>query len=160
MVYPIRHNQSMTAPGDIILLIVLAAAVMACAGYAAGRLHQRRQSGPDMREAYRTGYEAATRNVFSMAARAAGRRPPVAPEVVPLGPDSVAGVPVVPDSVPVGPDSAPAGPDSVPAGPDSVAGVPAQREGRHTVPDELVQAATYRLPADRVARAKVPRPGD
>jgi hypothetical protein len=27
--------------------------------------------------------------------------------------------------------------------------------GRHYVPDELVQAATYRLPPDRVARAKV-----
>ena len=27
--------------------------------------------------------------------------------------------------------------------------------GRHTVPDELVQAATYRLNPDRVARAKV-----
>jgi hypothetical protein len=28
--------------------------------------------------------------------------------------------------------------------------------GKHTVPDELVRAATYRLPADRVFRAKVP----
>jgi hypothetical protein len=28
--------------------------------------------------------------------------------------------------------------------------------GKHTVPDELVQAATYRLPPDRVFRAKVP----
>ncbi|WP_203821514.1 hypothetical protein [Paractinoplanes ferrugineus] len=28
--------------------------------------------------------------------------------------------------------------------------------GRHTVPDELVQAATYRLPPDRVFRARVP----
>jgi hypothetical protein len=30
------------------------------------------------------------------------------------------------------------------------------RRGRHYVPDELVQAATYRLPPDLVARAKVP----
>jgi len=30
------------------------------------------------------------------------------------------------------------------------------RPGRHLVPDELVRAATYRLPPDRVARAKVP----
>ncbi|MFG1603934.1 hypothetical protein [Actinoplanes sp. NPDC049265] len=30
------------------------------------------------------------------------------------------------------------------------------RRGRHYVPDELVRASTYRLPADRVARAKVP----
>ncbi len=29
--------------------------------------------------------------------------------------------------------------------------------GRHTVPDELVQAATYRLPPDRIFRAKVPQ---
>ncbi|MBU2662681.1 hypothetical protein KOI35_04100 [Actinoplanes bogorensis] len=32
----------------------------------------------------------------------------------------------------------------------------ARSGGKHTVPDELVQAATYRLPADRVFRAKVP----
>jgi hypothetical protein len=31
----------------------------------------------------------------------------------------------------------------------------ASSSGRHTVPDELVQAATYRLPPDRVFRAKV-----
>lgn len=104
----------MTTPGDIALLIVLAAALMACAGYAAGRFHQRRQSGPDLRDAYKTGYEAATRSVFSMAARAAGRKPDE-PEV------------------------------------------PGQREGRHAVPEELVRAKTYRLPFDRVARAKVPR---
>jgi hypothetical protein len=30
-----------------------------------------------------------------------------------------------------------------------------ENRGRHLVPDELVQAATYRLPPDRVARAKV-----
>jgi len=28
------------------------------------------------------------------------------------------------------------------------------------VPEELVQAETYRLPPDRVFRAKVPEPGD
>jgi hypothetical protein len=111
----------MTTPGDIALLIVLAAALMACAGYAAGRLHQRRQSGPDLRDAYKTGYDAATRSVFSMAARAAGRKP-AAPDVATDVPD-----------------------------------VPGQREGRHAVPEELVRAKTYRLPFDRVARAKVPR---
>jgi hypothetical protein len=111
----------MTTPGDIALLIVLAAALMACAGYATGRFHQRRQSGPDLRDAYKTGYDAATRSVFSMAARAAGKKP-VAPDVVTDVPD-----------------------------------VPGQREGRHAVPEELVRAKTYRLPFDRVARAKVPR---
>lgn len=75
----------MTTPGDIALLIVLAAALMACAGYAAGRLHQRRQSGPDLRDAYKTGYDAATRSVFSMAARAAGKKPE--PEEAADGPD-------------------------------------------------------------------------
>ncbi len=33
-----------------------------------------------------------------------------------------------------------------------------ERSGRHTVPDELVRAATYKLAADRVARAKVRSP--
>jgi hypothetical protein len=39
-------------------------------------------------------------------------------------------------------------------GVDASAGSP-ESSGRHTVPDELVQAATYRLPPDRVFRAKV-----
>ncbi|WP_067503921.1 hypothetical protein [Actinoplanes sp. TFC3] len=50
------------------------------------------------------------------------------------------------------------------ASPAEVADVPSEsaqaaapaKGGRHLVPDELVQAATYRLPPDRVARAKVP----
>ena len=33
------------------------------------------------------------------------------------------------------------------------------RSGRHTVPDELVQAATYLLPPDRVFRATVRHTG-
>ncbi|HEY0000736.1 MAG TPA: hypothetical protein VGB74_09805 [Actinoplanes sp.] len=37
--------------------------------------------------------------------------------------------------------------------PDSA---PEESSGRHTVPDELVRAATYRLPPDRIFRAKVP----
>ncbi|MEV7623329.1 hypothetical protein [Actinoplanes sp. NPDC089786] len=41
-----------------------------------------------------------------------------------------------------------------PGGEGQEAEVP--RRGRHYVPDELVQASTYRLSADRVARAKVP----
>jgi hypothetical protein len=38
---------------------------------------------------------------------------------------------------------------AAPADPDT------ESSGRHTVPDELVQAATYRLPPDRIFRAKV-----
>ncbi|GAA4930103.1 hypothetical protein [Actinoplanes utahensis] len=100
----------MNAPGDTILLVILAAALMACSGYAAGRLHQRRESGPEREAAYREGYDAATRDVFGMAARAAGREA--------LAPSA----------------------------------------GRHAVPDELVEAATRLLTADRMARARVPRP--
>ena len=66
--------QAMTAPGDSLLLIALLAAFMACLGYSIGRLHQRYQSAPDREEAYRNGYDAAARNVFSMAARVAGPR--------------------------------------------------------------------------------------
>jgi hypothetical protein len=40
--------------------------------------------------------------------------------------------------------------DSPPAG-----GPDATSSGRHTVPEELVKATTYRLPPDRVFRAKV-----
>ena len=69
----------MNAPGDTILLVILAAALMACSGYAAGRLHQRRESGPEREAAYREGYDAATRDVFSMAARAAGKEAPGPP---------------------------------------------------------------------------------
>jgi hypothetical protein len=39
--------------------------------------------------------------------------------------------------------------------PSPAADEPAASSGRHTVPDELVKAATYRLPPDRVFRAKV-----
>ncbi|WP_203827516.1 hypothetical protein [Actinoplanes palleronii] len=38
--------------------------------------------------------------------------------------------------------------------------VEVESSGRHTVPDELVRAATYKLAADRVARAKVIGPDD
>nr|WP_221383088.1 hypothetical protein [Actinoplanes polyasparticus] len=39
---------------------------------------------------------------------------------------------------------------------DTPADPPPPSGGKHTVPDELVQAATYRLPPDRIFRAKVP----
>jgi hypothetical protein len=136
----------MTTPGDIALLIVLAAALMAFAGYAAGRLHQRRQSGPDLRDAYKTGYDAATRSVFSMAARAAGKKTADPKATEPATADPKAADPKAIDPGTADPKDAAGGPD-----------VPGQREGRHAVPEELVRAKTYRLPLDRVARAKVPR---
>jgi hypothetical protein len=59
----------MTAPGNSIVLILLLAAFLACTGYAGGRLHQWYRMGQDRDEAYRDGYDTATRSVFSMAAR-------------------------------------------------------------------------------------------
>ena len=199
----------MTAPGNTTVLVVLLAAFVACSGYAAGRLHQRLRMGRDRDEAYREGYDTATRNVFSLAARiivprrsaairGSAKVPPQAPPpssprrrsrlasyrdnartlprtASPRRPDPVESdedttllppPPAIPDGdttllppAAVIPDGAgPAavgGPlsagESASAGGSALAGAP----GRHTVPDELVQAATYRLQPDRVARAKV-----
>ncbi|GIF10037.1 hypothetical protein Ate01nite_00690 [Actinoplanes teichomyceticus] len=297
----------MTAPGNSAILLLLLTGFVGCAGYALGRLHERRQGGAEREEAYLHGYDHAARSVFSLAVRAAvprrrgavrasavvgdrGRRsrpggPPAAdaPSApVPAGrsPDlSAAGAGIgrspgsaaegatgrspdlsgagagigrspgsaaegatapagtVPGAAPAGPvpGAAPAGPvpGAAPAGGAAIpvdgfpapapyvvpslpapaaeggvrysvlpdprwsrhpdrstgessgagAGPPAgtplraprepcvprarldpdplsepERAGRHTVPDELVRAATYRLAADRVARARVGRP--
>ncbi|WP_229069543.1 hypothetical protein [Actinoplanes sp. DH11] len=173
----------MTAPGDLVILYGLLVGFVACCAYAAGRVHQRRRHNADRAEAYRDGYATGTRSVFSMAARAAGRRrersgvraavpmPSEAAGIPPAGPG--AALPVPPSERPAAPP-APAAPQaparSEPASPrpafpvPEVAGptpVPEQRvarEGRHMVPEELVRAATYRLPPDRVARAKVAAP--
>ncbi|WP_305782505.1 hypothetical protein [Symbioplanes lichenis] len=108
----------MTAPGDDALLMTLLAAFLATSGYVAGRLHQWHRTAVDRDEAYRDGYDEATRSTFSLAARLIGPRRP--------------------------------------ASAAAVAAVPPGRRGRHHVPDELVEGPTYRLPSDRVARAKVP----
>jgi hypothetical protein len=59
----------MTAPGNSVVLVLLLAAFLACTGYAGGRLHQWYRMGQERDEAYRDGYDTATRSVFSMAAR-------------------------------------------------------------------------------------------
>ncbi|WP_433367438.1 hypothetical protein ACQPZX_39620 [Actinoplanes sp. CA-142083] len=59
----------MTAPGNSALVFTLLAVFLACSGYAAGRLHQRYQMERDREEAYRDGYDTATRSIFSLAAR-------------------------------------------------------------------------------------------
>jgi hypothetical protein len=256
----------MTAPGDSVVIIVLVAVFVACSGYAAGRLHQRYQLERDREEAYRDGYDTATRSVFSLAARVIAPRraargaasaprvapaprvasdprvvpdplvvpgasgapdplvrpdasdlrivpgasdspvvpaasgaapalpiaPPPAPTGSPGGPAVVPGMPAPVSGLPGGPGSSggadgpgdsgeatqlgfPVPPQSSPrviAEPAAVGGVvyqpfpdprpdaaetaPAATEGRHTVPDELVQANTYRLPPDRIFRARVP----
>lgn len=119
---PVVTIGAMTAPGNDAALITLLATFTACAGYAAGRLHQWYRTGVDRDEAYRDGYDTATRSTFSLAARLIGPR------------RAARGTAVVP--------AAPASDDTGPG-------------GKHYVPDELVQAPTYRLAPDRVARAKV-----
>jgi hypothetical protein len=55
------------------MLYALVAVFAACAGYAAGRLHQWYRMDADREEAYQAGYDAAARSTFTMAARMAGR---------------------------------------------------------------------------------------
>ncbi|MEV4636856.1 hypothetical protein AB0J80_05825 [Actinoplanes sp. NPDC049548] len=200
----------MTAPANDALLITLLAAFTACVGYAAGRLHQWYRTGLDRDEAYRDGYDTATRSVFSMAARLIGPKrairgtATVTPAVITTAPPVPGGAVAAGDgarfgsvadglfdaggvlpadaaSEPLGVTATPAlleGPAAEPrlrrrAREDAVA-TPASATsqasaagdvaavsvsnggGRHLVPDELVQAPTYRLAPDRVARAKVP----
>ena len=163
----------MTAPGNSTVLVALLAAFLACSGYAAGRLHQRLRMGRDRDEAYREGYDTATRSVFSLAARIVAPRRSAAvrgsAKVPVTSPSRVSG-PTSPgrkrsrlasyrDNARTLPRTGKPGPppdsdvDTTPL-PDLADG-DTTRLGRHTVPDELVQAATYRLPPDRVARARV-----
>src|ERR1700712_45156 len=67
----------MSAPGNLILIIALVALFVACCGYAAGRVHQRRQTGDDRAAAYRDGYEKGSHSVFKLAARVIVPRRPV-----------------------------------------------------------------------------------
>lgn len=170
----------MTAPGNDALLITALAAFTACLGYAAGRLHQWYRTVLDRDEAYRDGYDTATRSVFSLAARLIGPRravrgtavvtsaggevrsdpsaavPPSVSSTVPpsasaaVSPSTSSAVPP-PSAAAVPPSGSPA------ASPSASATVPPSADvgGRHLVPDELVKAPTYRLTPDRVARAKV-----
>ncbi|GAB1693376.1 hypothetical protein [Krasilnikovia sp. M28-CT-15] len=125
----------MTAPGNSALLVTLLAAFIACTGYAAGRLHQWYRTGLDRDEAFRDGYDTATRSVFGLAARI------IAPRRGDRAAISASAAVIVPSTAVVEGSAEP-----LPA---------AGPSGRHQVPDELVQAPTYRLPPDRVARAKV-----
>jgi hypothetical protein len=136
----------MTVPGNDPLLITLLASVTACSGYVAGRVHQWYRTGLERDDAYRDGYDTATRSVFSMAARLIGPRRVAVPSVTVVE-GSIDSPPAVPRGVRSLPVSVSAGSLS---SSDDDEGV-----GRHYVPDELVKAPTYRLTPDRVARAKV-----
>lgn len=124
----------MTAPGNDILLTVLIIAFMASSGYAAGRLHQWYRTALERDQAFRDGYDTATKSLFSLAARMI--RPRRSEKAAVRGTATVTSILAAPSGTVVRP------------------------AGRHTVPDELVSAPTYRLPPDRVARAKVPQAGE
>jgi hypothetical protein len=188
----------MTAAEHDALLITLLAGLTAGTGYAAGRLHQWYRTGVERDEAYRDGYDTATRSVFSLAARLIGPRrsasgnatatptsaqprasvtpPPAGLAPSPLAADAagerspldavakraaderslLGAVPAGGHAPPVvrGPGAA----ATLPGSGTEAAAEDEQDSGRHYVPDALVQAETYRLPADRVARAKVRGP--
>ncbi|MFI5491394.1 hypothetical protein [Actinoplanes sp. NPDC051859] len=158
----------MAAPGQDALVIALLAACTACVGYAVGRLHQWYRTGFDRDEAYRDGYETATRSVFSTAARMIGTRRSARGRaaVRAVSKAAPAGMTASSEAAPAGmsasseaaPAAAQVGLEPVPEGERAGSGaVSADSDGgRHLVPDGLVQAATYRLNPDRVARAKVP----
>jgi hypothetical protein len=137
----------MTVPGNSALLLTLLAVFVAGTGYAAGRLHQRHRTDLERDEAYRDGYDMATRSVFSLAARVIG---PWRERAAVRASASVPG-----RAVGSGPPSPDTTVTSAVVGGPSASSEDALVTGRHTVPDELVRAATYRLTPDRVARAKV-----
>jgi hypothetical protein len=148
----------MTAPGNSAVLFILLAAFLACTGYAAGRLHQWYRTGQDRDEAYRDGYDTATRSVFSMAARIIGPRRAERPAVRASAPVRASEPTGVAGESAAASDDASCSP-AVSSRRTSeemrVLRAPSTRPGRHTVPEELVHAPTYRLAPDRVARAKV-----
>ena len=129
----------MTAPGNDVLLTVLLVALTASTGYAAGRIHQWYRTALERDQAYRDGYDTATRSLFSLAARIVRPRRSDKPAV--RGTATVTSILAAPSN------ASPAG---------AAATADEANAGRHTVPDELVSGPTYRLTPDRVARAKVP----
>jgi hypothetical protein len=140
----------MTAPGNGILLTVLIIVFGLSSGYAAGRIHQWYRTSLDRDEAYRDGYDTATQSLFSVAARAVkGRR---ADKAAARGTATVSSILEAPGAA-----LGKAGMDK--AGGVETAGDGGEQEGKHTLPEALTRAKTYRLTPDRIARAKV-RPRD
>ncbi|GIE93186.1 hypothetical protein [Paractinoplanes rishiriensis] len=117
----------MTAPGNSALLVTLLAVFVACSAYAAGRLHQRYQMERDREEAYRDGYDTATRSVFSLAARVIAPRRAVRASVpaLPTGSGRPGDSATRPGPEPAGDPAAPA----TPPGPASGAAAPGSPDG-------------------------------
>jgi hypothetical protein len=133
-----RH---MTAPGNGILLTALIVVLAASTGYAAGRIHQWYRTSLERDEAYRDGYDTATQSLFSVAARLVKQRRDHKSAI--RGTATVSSILEAPGAALTKPSDG------------SASGGPASG-GKHTLPDELVHAATYRLTPDRIARARVP----
>jgi hypothetical protein len=132
----------MTAPGNGTLLTVLIVVFGLSTGYAAGRIHQWYRTSLDRDEAYRDGYDTATQSLFSVAARAVkGRR---AEKAAARGTAKVSSILEAPGA-------------AINQGGETSDGT--EQEGKHTLPEALTRAKTYRLTPDRIARAKV-RPRD
>ena len=130
----------MTAPGNSALMSLLLAVFVASCGYAAGRLHQRCEMHRGWEQAYRHGYDTATRSVFSLAARLVAPRRPVR-----------ASAPVrrrAGDADPVGTSAESAEPARSGAGDGPV------RTGRHARRD-VGEVTTLRLLPGRMLRAMV-----
>lgn len=56
----------MTAPGNDLLFLVLTLSVLLSSAYAVGRIHQWHKYGIERDEAYRTGYDKASRTIIGM----------------------------------------------------------------------------------------------
>lgn len=136
----------MTAPGNDLLLTVLLVAFTTCTGYAAGRIHQWYRTALDRDQAYRDGYDTATRSLFSLAARIV--RPRRSDKSAVRGTATVTSILEAPSN------AVRAGDADIPVA-GTMNGM-LDQSGRHTAPDELVTGPTYRLAPDRVARARVP----
>jgi len=148
----------MNASSDSPLLLILLSALFASAGYAGGRIHQWYRMGWERDEAYRDGYDTATRSVFSLAARVISPRradrPPASGNLPATTAGSARNAPPAFLSAAASSGRISSATRSSATERDCEPGF-AESSGRHTVPDELVRAPTYRLAADRVARAKV-----
>ena len=71
----------MIAPGNNFIQLILALAFVVASGYAAGRIHQWYKHGLERDDAFRNGYNEASRSMFDMAmgsrrSRPAGEAPP------------------------------------------------------------------------------------
>jgi hypothetical protein len=116
----------MTAPGNDILLSVLLIAFTASTGYAAGRIHQWYRTALERDQAYRDGYDTATRSLFGLAARFVRPRRSERGEV--RGTATVTSILAAPSGAHTG--------------------------GRHTAPESLVEGPTYRLTPERLAQVR------